>query len=143
MLGQLEGNFSAPLVESVANVLDDDRDHLALRIQRVADGIGIHKIKILREKSIFSLHIAQALGVSELDAYLARGAGDAALIVLTGTPCGACASISSRPSGTMSMRWREGDSEMRRYAPYCFRVETCNKLRDIERFADQLLTATR
>ena len=40
-------------------------------------------------------------------------------------------------------QWREGDSEMRRYAPYCFRVETCNKLRHIERFADQLLLATR
>ena len=40
-------------------------------------------------------------------------------------------------------QWREGDSEMRRYAPYCFRVETCNKLRHIERFADRLLLATR
>ena len=40
-------------------------------------------------------------------------------------------------------QWREGDSEMRRYAPHCFRVATCNKLRDIERFADQLLLATR
>ncbi len=40
-------------------------------------------------------------------------------------------------------QWREGDSEMRRYAPHCFRVETCNKLRDIERFADRLLLATR
>ena len=40
-------------------------------------------------------------------------------------------------------QWPAGDSEMRRYAPYCFRVETCNKLRHIERFADQLLQATR
>ena len=40
-------------------------------------------------------------------------------------------------------QWREGDSEMARYAPYCFRVETCNKLRDIERFADRLLLMTR
>ena len=40
-------------------------------------------------------------------------------------------------------RWREGDSEMRRYAPYCFRVGTCNKLRDIERFADRLLAMAR
>ena len=40
-------------------------------------------------------------------------------------------------------QWREGDSEMRRYAPHCFRVETCNKIRDIERFADQLLVAAR
>ena len=40
-------------------------------------------------------------------------------------------------------QWRTGDSEMRRYAPYCFKVETCNKIGDIERFADQLLLATR
>lgn len=40
-------------------------------------------------------------------------------------------------------QWREGDSEMRRYAPHCFRVETCNKIRDIERFADRLLVAAR
>ena len=40
-------------------------------------------------------------------------------------------------------QWTEGDSEMKRYAPYCFRVQTCNKIRDIEAFADQLLTATR
>ena len=40
-------------------------------------------------------------------------------------------------------QWSAGDSEMRRYAPHCFRVETCNKLRHIERFADQLLQATR
>ena len=40
-------------------------------------------------------------------------------------------------------QWREGDSEMRRYAPYCFRVDTCNKIRDIERFADRLLVAAR
>lgn len=37
--------------------------------------------------------------------------------------------------------WHEGDSEMRRYAPHCFRVETCNKLRDLERFAEQLLAS--
>ena len=40
-------------------------------------------------------------------------------------------------------QWREGDSEMRRYAPHCFRVDTCNKIRDIERFADRLLVAAR
>ncbi|MXY55785.1 MAG: VWA domain-containing protein [Gammaproteobacteria bacterium] len=40
-------------------------------------------------------------------------------------------------------QWQEGDSEMRRYAPYCLRVETCNKLRDIERFADGLLAMAR
>lgn len=40
-------------------------------------------------------------------------------------------------------QWREGDSEMRRYAPHCYQVETCNKIRDIERFADRLLVAAR
>ena len=40
-------------------------------------------------------------------------------------------------------RWADGDSEMARYAPYCFRVQTCNRLRDIEQFADRLLEATR
>ena len=40
-------------------------------------------------------------------------------------------------------RWREGDSVMPRYAPYCFRVDLCSKLRDIERFADRLLSAAR
>ena len=40
-------------------------------------------------------------------------------------------------------QWHEGDSEMRRYAPYCFRAETCSKLRDIERFADRLLLIAR
>ena len=38
-------------------------------------------------------------------------------------------------------RWGEGDSEMRRYAPYCFRVVTCNRIEHIERFAESLLTA--
>lgn len=40
-------------------------------------------------------------------------------------------------------QWRTGDSEMRRYAPHCFKATTCNKVRDIERFADELLLATR
>lgn len=39
-------------------------------------------------------------------------------------------------------QWREGDSEMRRYAPHCTTVATCNKLRDLERFADRLLATT-
>ena len=39
--------------------------------------------------------------------------------------------------------WGEGDSEMPRYAPYCFRVATCNRIEHIERFAENLLTATR
>ena len=40
-------------------------------------------------------------------------------------------------------QWQTGDSEMRRYAPHCFKATTCNKVRDIERFADELLLATR
>ena len=40
-------------------------------------------------------------------------------------------------------QWGEGDSDMLRYAPYCLRVDTCRGLKDIERFADRLLTLTR
>ena len=40
-------------------------------------------------------------------------------------------------------RWDEGDSDMRRYAAHCLRVDLCRGLKDIERFADRLLTATR
>lgn len=40
-------------------------------------------------------------------------------------------------------RWGDGDSLMRHYAPFCLRVDTCTRLRDIERFADRLLTITR
>ena len=36
-------------------------------------------------------------------------------------------------------QWRTGDSEMARFAPYCFRVDPCNSMQDLERFADQLL----
>ncbi len=39
--------------------------------------------------------------------------------------------------------WEEGDSEMRRYAPHCTRVDLCSKLKDIERFADRLVERTR
>jgi len=39
--------------------------------------------------------------------------------------------------------WGEGDSEMKRYAAYCLRVDVCRDLQQIERFADRLLTATR
>jgi hypothetical protein len=40
-------------------------------------------------------------------------------------------------------RWGEGDSLMRRYAPYCLRIDSCARLSDIERFADRLLGAVR
>jgi uncharacterized protein with von Willebrand factor type A (vWA) domain len=40
-------------------------------------------------------------------------------------------------------QWAEGDSDMRRYAPYCLRVDVCRGLKDIERFADRLLLSTR
>jgi uncharacterized protein with von Willebrand factor type A (vWA) domain len=42
-----------------------------------------------------------------------------------------------------SDRWGEGDSLMRRYAPYCLRVDSCARLQDIERFADRLLAVSR
>ena len=40
-------------------------------------------------------------------------------------------------------QWSQGDSEMPRYAPYCFDVRTCNRLSHIETLADQLLSAAR
>ena len=40
-------------------------------------------------------------------------------------------------------RWSDGDSEMRRYAPYCLGVRTCNRIEHTETFAQQLLTASR
>ncbi len=40
-------------------------------------------------------------------------------------------------------RWGDGDSLMRHYAPFCLRVDTCTQLKDIERFADRLLTISR
>lgn len=40
-------------------------------------------------------------------------------------------------------RWDDGDSDMRRFAACCLRVDVCRNLRDIERFADRLLTAAR
>ena len=39
--------------------------------------------------------------------------------------------------------WGEGDSEMLRYAPHCFRVNRCNSLSDLERFADSLIMMQR
>jgi hypothetical protein len=32
---------------------------------------------------------------------------------------------------------------MRHYAPFCLDVDTCTRLKDLERFADRLLTVTR
>ena len=40
-------------------------------------------------------------------------------------------------------QWRDGDSDMHRYAPYCQRVDVCRDLKDIERFADRLVMAAR
>ena len=39
--------------------------------------------------------------------------------------------------------WGEGDSEMLRFAPYCFRVSRCNSLTDLERFAEALVATQR
>ncbi|MCY4095659.1 MAG: VWA domain-containing protein [Gammaproteobacteria bacterium] len=40
-------------------------------------------------------------------------------------------------------QWREGDSEMTRFAPFCTEVFLCNQLHHIERFADRLMTSVR
>ena len=40
-------------------------------------------------------------------------------------------------------QWGEGDSEMRRFAPHCFRVLRCNCVADLEQFAETLVAATR
>ncbi|MCY4129383.1 MAG: VWA domain-containing protein [Gammaproteobacteria bacterium] len=40
-------------------------------------------------------------------------------------------------------QWREGDSEMIRFAPFCTEVFLCNQLMHIERFADRLMTTMR
>lgn len=73
VLGQLKLDASPDLVESVSDVLDDERDHLAFKIHRAAASTEIHRIKSLREKSVFSRQIGTALGLDELDAYLAGG----------------------------------------------------------------------
>ena len=38
-------------------------------------------------------------------------------------------------------QWREGDSVMSRYAPFCTEVFLCNRLQHIERFADRLMAS--
>ena len=73
MLNELRADVSPGLAESVANVLDDERDRLALRIYQAAADAGIHKIKSLREKSLYSRRIGTVLGLDELDAYLEVG----------------------------------------------------------------------
>jgi uncharacterized protein with von Willebrand factor type A (vWA) domain len=40
-------------------------------------------------------------------------------------------------------QWGEGDSEMPRYAPHCFRVARCSSLADLERFAEGLVAVQR
>ncbi|MCE2459357.1 MAG: VWA domain-containing protein [Pseudomonadales bacterium] len=73
MMRQLRAGASPGLVQSVANVLDDERDSLAFRIHRAAAESEIHRIKSLREKSLYGRQIGTALGLDELDAYLDAG----------------------------------------------------------------------
>jgi uncharacterized protein with von Willebrand factor type A (vWA) domain len=40
-------------------------------------------------------------------------------------------------------RWGGGDSDMASFAAHCLRVDVCRDLREIERFADRLVSATR
>lgn len=72
-LEALQGEISADLVDAVAAVLNDDRTALAVRVQRTADALNIHEISSLREKSVFSRQIAEALAVPELDTFAAGG----------------------------------------------------------------------
>ena len=73
MLSQVRAGASPGLAESVANVLDDERDHLALRIHRAGAEADIHQIKSLREKSLYGRRIGAVLGLDELDAYVEAG----------------------------------------------------------------------
>ena len=74
----LRGEVSADLVDAVAAVLNDDRDHLAVRVQQVAEGLKLHEISSLREKSVFAREIAGALSIHELDAQVTGGGGGVA-----------------------------------------------------------------
>ena len=71
----LRGELSADLVDAVAAVLNDDRDHLAVRVQRIAEGLNIHEISSLREKSVFAREIAGALAIHELDGHVTSAGG--------------------------------------------------------------------
>ena len=73
MFAQIRTDVSPGLAESVASVLDDERDRLALRIHRAAAEVDIHRIKSLREKSLYGRRIATILGLDELDAYVESG----------------------------------------------------------------------
>lgn len=73
MLRGLAGKFSANVVDAVANVLDDNRDRLALRVQEAAQRAGAHQMRSLREKRGYAERIARALALDELDAHIAGG----------------------------------------------------------------------
>lgn len=73
MLTQIRADASPGLAESVANVLDDERDRLALKIHRAAAEVDMHQIKSLREKSLYGRRIGTVLGLDELDAYVEAG----------------------------------------------------------------------
>ena len=77
VVSELRADASPNLVEAVAHALDGDRDSLAFRIHRAGGDVGVHRIKSLREKSIFARRIGAALGLDELDAYLATSASAA------------------------------------------------------------------
>ena len=79
LLAELDQTLSPNALSAVASVLDDDRDSLALLTQIAAERAGIADIGSLREKRFHAAGIARALGVEELDAWIAGGgAGDGA-----------------------------------------------------------------
>lgn len=73
ILRRLAGDFSANVVDAVANVLDDKRDRLALRVQEAAESAGLHQMRSLREKSAYAERIGRVLALDELDAHVAGG----------------------------------------------------------------------
>lgn len=63
---RLEGRVSSDLVEAVEHAMDDDRDLLALQLQRVATRIGISEIRTLREKNVYARLISEAFQLDHL-----------------------------------------------------------------------------
>lgn len=58
------------LATDIQELLQGRREHLTAKLQQAAVATGIEDIGSLREKRIFELQIASALGLPKLDAYL-------------------------------------------------------------------------
>jgi uncharacterized protein len=69
-LVQLRARFSPPLYEVVQAVFTDQREALALTVQRAAKRAGIDSMRNLRDKSTFAAAIGRELGIGELEQML-------------------------------------------------------------------------